>query len=128
MELLPVENEEKLTKRDIALNKAGATRELAYKTYVEACSATIMKYDRDGDCIGEYPDHPTRTKAADSISRLNGDFKEGIVIDNKVVNITGVSTEVMNGLLHMVKDVADQLRLLRSSGKQTGEIIDVESI
>lgn len=118
--------DDKLSKKDIALAKAGATRELAYRTLVDACSATTVRYDRDGDCIGEQPDYATRVKAAESISRLNGDLKETplVVIDHKTINI---SDEAFGQLLHMVKDVSVQLVALRTNGQQTGEIIDIET-
>lgn len=119
-------NTEPQTKKDIALQKAGATREVAYKTMVEGLSATITKYDRDGDSLGEQPDYSTRLKSAELISRLNGDLKENVV-DNRVVNISGVSAEAMSGLLAMVADVKEQLLALRTSGRQTGEIIDIET-
>lgn len=115
-----------LGKKEIALNKAGATREAAYKAYVEALSATVVKYDRDGECLGENIDHATRIKAADSISRLNGDMKDVLTVDNRVVNISGVSDEVVKGLMDMVRDVSEQLAQLNGSGRQTGEIIDVQ--
>lgn len=114
-----------LSKKEAALVKAGATREAAYRAYVEGLTATTVKYDRDGDCIGEHPDYATRIKAADSISRLNGDLKETPLVDNRVVNISGVSEEVINKLMGIVKDVDSQLKELRGSGRQTGEIIDV---
>lgn len=111
-------------KKEIALEKAGATRDVSYKTMVNALEAESMTVDKYGT---EHmtPDHSSRLKAAELISRLNGDLKTDTVIDNRVVNISGISTEVMTGLLHMVKDVADQLRSLRSNGCQTGEILDI---
>ena len=118
--------EENLSKKEIALNKAGATRERAYKAYVEALGATITKYDREGDVLGVEPDFPTRIKAADSISRLNGDMKEGVLVDNRQINIGTITVESMSILINTVKDVNEQLRLLPISGQQTGEIIDVE--
>lgn len=117
---------EKLTKKQIALNTAGATRELAYKTYVEAAtSAVIVKYDRDGECLGEQIDYATRIKAADSISRLNGDMKDEVAIGGTV--IINIGSGAIEQLLHMVKDVSEQLRALKVDGRQTGEIIDVTS-
>lgn len=113
-----------VNKKDIALTKAGATRDIAYKAMVEALGAETMVLDKFG---GEHltPDHSSRLKSAELISKLNGDLKTETTIDNRVVNISGVSTEVMTGLLHMVKDVAEQLSALRSSGRQTGEIFDI---
>jgi hypothetical protein len=48
-----------------------------------------------------------------------------VVVDNRTVTVSGVSDEVMTGLLHMVRDVAEQLKALRVNGCQTGEVIDV---
>lgn len=129
-ELTPVETLEKSVetsdKKTVALTKAGATREIAYTTMVNALTAESMTVDKMGD---EHftPDHQSRLKAAELISRLNGDLRTDVVVDNRVVNISGVSTEVVTGLLHMVKDVADQLRGLKAGGQQTGEIIDVRA-
>lgn len=111
-------------KKELALEKAGATREVAYKTMVDGLEAESMTVDKFGD---EHmtPDHSSRLKAAELISRLNGDLKTETIVDNRTVNISGVGAESIGVLLHMVKDVAEQLRALRSSGQQTGEIIDV---
>lgn len=125
MESISIIPAEQLSKKEKALEKAGATRELAYRTYVEGCNATITKYDRDGDCIGEQPDYATRIKAADSISRLNGDLKDAPLVDARTVTVSGLDTSAIAGLLHMVNDVAEQLASLRQSGRQTGEIIDI---
>lgn len=113
-----------LNKKELALEKSGATREVAYKTMVAALDAESMTVDKFGD---EHmtPDHSSRLKAAELISRLNGDLKTETMVDNRTVNITGVSTEALGTLLHMVKDVAEQLRGLRTGGQQTGEIIDL---
>ncbi len=122
--IMSIPSTEILPKKEQALIKAGATREVSYKTMVAALDAESMTVDKFGS---EHmtPDHSSRLKAAELISRLNGDLKTETVIDNRVVNISGVSTEVVEGLLHMVKDVADQLRALRDNGCQTGEIIDL---
>lgn len=117
---------EPLGKKELALNKAGATRENAYNAMVEALKATIVKYDRDGECLGESPDYSTRLKSAELISRLNGDLKDTLTVDNRTVVITGVSADVVKVLTDMVKDVGEQLRALRGNGMQTGEIIDVQ--
>ena len=111
-------------KKELALEKAGATREVAYNTMVSALSAESMTVDKFGD---EHmtPDHGSRLKAAELISRLNGDLKTDVVVDSRVVTVTGVPASVLGDLLHMVKDVSVQLRALRGSGQQTGEVIDV---
>lgn len=115
-----------VSKKELALSKAGATREIAYNTMVSALTAESMTVDKFGD---EHmtPDHSSRLKAAELISRLNGDLKTETTIDNRTVNINGINAEAVTSLLHMVKDVAEQLASLRSSGRQTGEIIDVST-
>lgn len=118
--------EEKLSKKDLALKTAGATRELAYKTLVEACQATIIKYDRDGEYLGEQADYATRVKAAESISRLNGDLREQVMVGANVT-VINIGSDALQGLMIMVKDVAEQLSALRTSGQQTGEIIDIQN-
>lgn len=116
-----------LNKKEKALSKAGATRDVAYTTMVSALSAESMTVDKFGD---EHmtPDHSSRLKAAELISRLNGDLKTETTIDNRTVNINGINTEAVSSLLDMVKDVSLQLQALRTSGQQTGEIIDVSVV
>lgn len=112
------------SKKDIALEKAGATRDVAYNTMVKALAAESMTVDKFGD---EHmtPDHSSRLKAAELISRLNGDLRTDVTVDNRTVNINGINAEAITDLLHMVKDVAEQLRGLKAGGQQTGEIIDI---
>lgn len=123
-ELNSVETAVPTGRKEKALEKAGATRAIAYKTMVSALEAETMTLDKYGE-EHTAPDHSSRLKAAELISRLNGDLKAETVIDNRVVNIQGVPQEVLTGLLNMVKDVSEQLVALRTSGQQTGEIIDV---
>lgn len=113
-------------KKQIALERAGATREASYKAMVEGLSAMSMTVDKFGD---EHftEDHTARLKSAELISRLNGDLKESPTVDNRTVTITGIGTEAMEALFGMVKDVTEQLVALRNSGQQTGEIIDVDA-
>jgi hypothetical protein len=113
------------TKKDIALVKAGATREVAYNTMVAGLSARSMTVDKFGE---EHwaDDHTSRLRAAEMISKLNGDLKDVASFDNRSITIN-IGNEVMVDLLHMVKDVASQLVALRTSGQQTGEIIDVQA-
>lgn len=111
------------SKKELALNKAGATREVAYKAYVEGLGAEVMTLDKFG---GEHfaPDHSNRLRAAELISKLNGDLKTDNVIENKIVNIS-VGRDSVNKLMEMVADVSKQLEMLRNNGQQTGEIIDI---
>jgi hypothetical protein len=118
---------EVLTPKELRMEKAGATREAAYKVLVEGLSAETMTLDKFG---GEHvaPDNPSRLRASEMILKMRGDIRPETVVDNRTVNISGVSGEVTSQLLHMVKDVAMQLAALRTSGQQTGEIIDVEKV
>lgn len=117
---------EELSKKEIALNNSGATREAAYRAYADALSATTIKYDRDGESMGAHPDYQTRIKAADSISRLNGDMKADGSVTVQTINIS-VGKEEIKALLNMASDVREQLSQLKVSGKQTGEVIDVQA-
>lgn len=110
--------------KDTALAKAGATRKVAYETMVAGLRAKTMTLDKFGQ---EHfsDDHTSRLRAAELISKLNGDLKTETTVDNRVVNISGVSEDVVRGLIQVVDDVGKQLTALRTSGKQTGEIIDV---
>lgn len=116
---------EPINKKEVALQKAGATRELAYKTYVEATKAETVHYDRYGEEVGREPNHEVRVRAADSISRLNGDLKDtGTVGIGTQVNIIVGKDEVLE-LMKMVNTVKEEINGLRCNGRQTGEIIEV---
>ena len=127
-DIIPSENNsvETLTPKETRMEKAGLTREMAYKKVVDMCSAQVMTLDKFG---GEHlaEDNPTQLRAAEMILKMRGDIKPETVVDNRVVNITGIDTASVQGLLHMVKDVAQQLSALRESGRQTGEIIDIQA-
>lgn len=112
-----------LTKKELALERAGATREVAYQTMVSGLTAESMTVDKFGD---EHmtPDHSSRLKAAELISRLNGDLRTDVTVDNRVVNIS-LGSDGLVALTEMVRDVSAQLAALRASGQQTGEVIDV---
>jgi hypothetical protein len=115
---------ELLSPKEQKMASVGLTREKSYKKLVEMHDAQVMTLDKFG---GEHfaPDNSTQLRAAEMMLKMTGDIRPETVVDNRVVNISGVSNQVVEGLLHMVKDVADQLRALKSSGQQTGEIIDV---
>ena len=120
----PIVLDSNLTKKELAIEKSGARRELAYGKLVEMTSAKNVILDKFGG-EHEVPDNPTQLRAAELILKVNNDLKEGgILVENKTINVA-VSPEALKDMLHMVKDVADQLRGLRSNGRQTGEIIDV---
>lgn len=112
------------TKKDLAMHKAGASREASYKAMAEGLKARRVSVQKDGSTVDE-PDHMTRLKAAEMIARVNGDMKQSeVTVDNRKVNITGVPSEMVTSLLAMVSDVKAQIEGLRSSGRQTGDIID----
>ena len=116
-----------VSSKEKELVRAGATREVAYKKMVEALDAESMTVDKFGD---EHmtPDHGVRLRAAELISKLNGDLKE-VVVDNRTYNtLIQASTEEIKAFSDMVEDVQRQLANLRVNGKQTGDIIDGEIV
>lgn len=117
-------NIETLTKKEVSLIEAGATRKAAYEAMVSALNAKTIALDKFG---GEHesPDHATRIRAAEMISKLHGDLKENVV-DNRVVNVAlNVTAGELATFCDMVKDVQEQLANLSTNGKQTGEVIDI---
>lgn len=123
MDIIPKETEQ-FSAKDLRMEKSGATRELAYRTIVEACTAETMTLDKFGD---EHfaPDHSTRVRAAEMIAKMRGDIRPEVVVDNRQVTVTGVPSDVVAALVELARDVASQLKALSTSGRQTGEIIDV---
>lgn len=115
---------ELFTPKEQRMEKAGATREAAYKVLVDGLTAETMTLDKFG---GEHlaPDNPSRLRASEMILKMRGDIRPDTMVDNRTVNINGINNEAVESLLHMVKDVAEQLVSLRTSGRQTGEIIDI---
>jgi hypothetical protein len=114
------------SKKELSLIAAGATRKVAYEAMVAALDAESMTVDKYGE---EHmtADHSTRIRAAEMISKLHGDLKENLV-DNRVVNIAmSISPDELKTFMEMVGDVQKQLADLASSGKQTGEVIDVQA-
>lgn len=108
-------------KKEVALKKAGATREAAYKVMVEALGAETLVVDKFGD-EHRAEDHGARLKAAEMISKLNGDMKE-VVVDNRTYNtLIQATPEEIKVFMEMVEDVRGQLERLESSGHQTGEV------
>lgn len=123
-----ISDDEKVSKKELALNKAGATREAGAKAIAEALGATkVVVVDKFGSTTEE-PDHLVRLKAEEMRARYVGDLKE-ISVDNRTVNIntTGVSVEAVKDIINMIASVKLQLDGLRESGSQTGEIIDISS-
>lgn len=116
--------EDNLSKKDIALKTAGATRELAYNKIVEMTKAQNMTLDKFG---GEHfsEDNTTQLRASEMILKLNGDLKENVV-DNRVYNNTvNVSAAELKSFTEIVSAMRDEIKNLRVSGRQTGEVIDL---
>lgn len=112
-----------VSKKELALEKAGATREAAYKAVVNGLTARKMTVDKFGEEHYE-EDTTNQLRAAEIISKLNGDIKNETVIDNRQVHIS-VGKEDIKPLLEIVANVNAQLAALKASGRQTGEIIDI---
>lgn len=119
--------EQPLSSKEKRLTKAGATREAAYKALVEGLAAEVVVLDKFGQ-EHVYVDNPTRIRASELISKHWGDLKLESGMEVKVGIFNGVGQEVIDELLHMVKDVAIQLRELKGNGKQTGEILEAQVI
>lgn len=114
-----------VSKKEIALEKSGATRELAYNKIVAMTKAQNMTLDKFG---GEHfsEDNATQLRASEMILRLNGDLKETLV-DNRVYNnVVNITAAELAKFSEIIRGVHDEIRNLRNSGRQTGEIIDVE--
>lgn len=112
--------------KEVALQKAGATREASYKAIVAGLTCQKMTLDKFGEEHWE-ADTTNQLRSAEIIARMNGDLRPDTLVDNRQVNVTlgGVSTEILTGMLEMVADVKKQLAGLKGSGHQTGEIIDI---
>ena len=127
MELIPDKIEAvQLSKKEIKMNEAGASREEAYAALARGLKARKSIPLKDGSVIEE-DDIPTQLKAAETIARMNGDIKPEVKVD-KVENVISIGGDGgdLRKLLEMVSDVNEQIRQLRGSGKQTGEIADVD--
>lgn len=111
------------TRKEQAMVVAGATREEAYKAIVRGLTAKKMTVDKFGEEHFE-EDTTNQLRSAEIISRMNGDMKTDVVVDNRVVNIS-IGKDDLVPLMKVVEDVRIQLEGLRSNGKQTGEIIDI---
>lgn len=112
--------------KENSMIKAGATREESYKAIVRGLTCKKMTVDKFGE--EHYEDDTTnQLRSAEIISRMNGDLRPETMVDNRVVNISGIPSEAIVSLVDMVKDVSQQLASLRVSGRQTGEIIDVDA-
>lgn len=112
-DLIPKEN---LSRRELALNTAGATKKIAYTKVVEKLDAKSITVDKYGEeHISD--DNPTQLRAAELILRLHNDIKPdgSVTVVNNTVTIS--SDEF--------KRILEDDRKVRQVG-QTGEIIDVE--
>lgn len=112
-----------LKDKNTAMAEAGATREAAYKAVVAGLTAKKMTVDKFGDEHFE-EDTTNQLRAAEIISKLNGDIKTDITVDNRQVHVS-VGKADLAPLLEIVANVNAQLESLKRSGRQTGEIIDV---
>lgn len=106
------------------LESAGATREAGAKVIAEAMVATKMTLDKYGEEHIE-ADHAMRLRAEELRARETGDIKaEASAANNTQINIFASGDEI-KALLEMAKDVKGQLAELRTSGRQTGKVIDI---
>lgn len=121
------ELEDKVSRKEAILIKAGATREAGAKVIAEAMSAYKMTLDKHGDEHHE-PDWAIRLRAEELRARETGDIKPDSVSGPTAVqiNLGNINNEVVAELMKMAEDVKGQLAALRSSGKQTGQIIDID--
>ena len=120
MEQLPAEIEPLLSKREITLNKSGATKKVAYEKIVEKLSATSMTLDKFGEeHISD--DNVAQLKATELILKLHNDIKPDGAVTNVTNNVIVVSSDEMKGYI-------EESRKLRriNANEQTGEIIDVQ--
>ncbi len=116
---------EPITKKELALNKAGATRERGALVISQAMSATKMTVDKNGEEHSE-PDHTIRLRAEELRARYVGDLKPDATAENKTVNLVmmGTASEVAE-LIKLTREVKEGLVARVGSGGQTGEIIDI---
>lgn len=112
-----------LSKKDLALITAGATREASYAAMVSGLTAETMSLDKFGN-EHTSPDHPSRLRAAELISKLNGDLKESPITNNVSVTMTITPSDLALFTL-IVTGMKEEIMNLRASGRQTGEVIDV---
>ena len=117
--------EELMSPKELRMEKAGLTRETAYKKIVEMQSAQVMTLDKFG---GEHfaPDNTTQLRATEMVLKMRGDIKPDNMVDARVYNtqvsITPSELEAFTGI---VTSMRDEIRNLKGSGRQTGEVIDV---
>ena len=114
---------ENLSLKERRMELAGATREAAYKALVEGLKSEVMVLDKFG---GEHltPDTNARLRASELILKMRGDIRAENVVENKVINIT-IDQVRFDSMINWVKDMNFQLKELKTSGQQTGEIIDI---
>lgn len=119
MDILPIETEP-ITKREVALNTAGATKKVAYAKIVEKLDAKSITVDKYGEeHISD--DNTTQLRASELILRLHNDIKP----DGAVTNI--LVTGPICTSAEMIQYVEENRRLRTPKPRQqTGEIIDVE--
>jgi len=112
--------------KQLAMERAGATREESYKAMVRGLTSTTTIIDKFGE-EHIFPDTTNQLRAAELITKAHGDWKEGATINNNNVRIEmgEVRTTLLEGVMEMGRDLAQQIKQLNGSGRQTGEIIDI---
>jgi len=131
METLPAEikntPEKFLTSKELRMRDAGLTRESAYKKVLEMQSAQVMTLDKFG---GEHfaPDNATQLRATEMVLKMTGDIKPDDGGNSHTTGVSGINEEAISGLLNMFKSALDRMEAMKSNGRQTGEIIDVETV
>ena len=111
--------------KEVALVKAGATREKYIQKVVDKLEAKNVIVDKFGD---EHivDDNTTQLKAAEILSKLHGDSKE-VLVDNRTYNtVIQASPAELAAFSEMVADVKAQLATLTASGRQTGVVMSPE--
>jgi nicotinate-nucleotide pyrophosphorylase len=114
-----------LSPKEKKMVEAGLTREKSYRKIVDMMEAKTMVLDKFG---GEHfsEDNPTQLRAAEMHLKMTGDIKPENFTENKVVNVN-ISSGAFDKMVEWVKDMRAQMVALKSSGQQTGEIIDVRA-
>lgn len=108
--------------KEVAMVKAGATREAYILRVVAALTCKKMTIDKFGEEHFE-EDTTNQLRASEIIAKMNGDIKPDILVDNRKATITvnGAPDEIKK-LIEVVNAVNTELMGLKESGRQTGRI------
>jgi len=113
-----------ISKQELALIKAGATRERGAAAIAEALVATKMTIDKYGEEHIE-PDHAMRLRAEEIRAKMVGDIKpDGGVVNNSVV--IGISADEFKALLMTARKNVVDVKI--ENGGQSGDIEYVDAI